>query len=231
MKNEGRKKVGLGIFVIAALFFFIVGIYFIGKKRQLFNETFRVSGLFTDVRGLQVGNNVRFSGINVGVVEDIVIITDTTVKVDMQINENTRRFIRKDASAIIGSDGLMGNKILTIMPGTADEAIIENNDYIRTTMPISMDDILLKLKVTGDNAATITGDLAAIIGNIRSGRGTMGKLFMDSSFAENLDHTVVNLKKGTSGFNQNMEAAKQSFLFKGLFKKRKKKEKPGDTIK
>lgn len=231
MKREGGKKVGLGIFVITALFFFILGIYFIGKKQQLFNETFRISGLFTDVRGLQVGNNVRFSGINVGVVEDIVIITDTTVKVDIQVNENTRRFIRKDASAIIGSDGLMGNKILTILPGTPGEAIIENNDYIRTTMPISMDDILFKLKVTGDNAATITGDLAAIIGNIRSGRGTIGKLLMDTSFAKNLDRTVVNLKKGTSGFNQNMEAAKQSFLFKGLFKKKKKKEQTGDTVK
>ena len=59
--------------------------------------------------------------------------------------------------------------------------------------------------------------------NIRQGKGTVGKLFMDSAFAKNLDRTVVSLKQGASGFNQNMEAAKQSFLLKGIFKKRKKR--------
>lgn len=222
MKKERGKKIGLGIFVTVALLFFIVAIYYIGKKQQLFNSTFRISGLFKDVRGLQVGNNVRFSGINVGIVEEIDIITDTTVKVDLMVNEDTRRFIRKNATATIGSDGLMGNKILTIMPGTSDEKIIENNDYIRTTVPISMDEILMKLKVTGDNAVNITGDLATIISNIRSGKGTIGKLFMDSSFATNLDKTVVSLKQGANGFSENMQAAKQSFLLKGLFKRKKK---------
>lgn len=224
MKKNRGKKVVLGIFVVVGLFFFIVAIYYIGKKQQLFNDTFRISGLFKDVRGLQVGNNVRLSGINVGVVEDITIITDTTVKVDMLVDEDTRRFIRKNSSAIIGTDGLMGNKILILLPGTGKEPIVQDNDFIRTTMPVSMDDILLKLKLTGDNAANITSDLAVITSNIRSGKGTIGKLFMDSSFAQNLDRTVVSLNKGATGFSQNMEAAKHSFLLKGLFKKKKKKQ-------
>jgi len=224
MKKNPGKKIALGLFVIAGLCFFIAAIYYIGKRQQLFNNTFRVSGIFKDVKGLQAGNNVRFSGINVGVVENIAIANDTSVRVDVLINEDTRRFIRKNASAVIGSDGLMGNKILIIMPGTPGEETIENNDYIHTSMPVSIDEILVKLKVTGDNAANITGDLAAIVGNIRSGKGTVGKLFMDSTFAKNLDKTIVNLKQGTSGFNQNMEAAKESFLFKGIFRKKKKKQ-------
>jgi phospholipid/cholesterol/gamma-HCH transport system substrate-binding protein len=218
----------LGMFVCAALFFFIIAIYYIGKKQQLFNTTFRISSLFKDVRGLQVGNNVRFSGINVGIVEDITMITDTAVKVDMLINEDSRRFLRKDSKAIIGSDGLMGNKILILMPGTSATPTIENNDYVQTTMPISFDDILWKLKVTGDNAASITGDLAAITKNIRSGKGTVGKLFMDTVFATNLDKTVVTLKQGATGFSQNMEAAKKSVLFKGLFHRKKRERKKGE---
>jgi phospholipid/cholesterol/gamma-HCH transport system substrate-binding protein len=222
MKNNSGRKTVLGIFIIGALAFFVAGIYYIGKKQQLFNDTFRISGVFKDVRGLQVGNSVRFAGINVGVVEEITIVTDTSVRVDMLIDDNTRKFIRRDASVIIGSDGLMGNKILQIMPGTPGERVIENNDYIRTTAPLNMDDIFAKLKVTGDNAASITSDLAVIVGNIRNGRGTIGKLFMDSTFATNLDKTVVHLKQGASGFSQNMEAAQHSFLLRGLFKKKKK---------
>lgn len=229
MKKNGGKRLVLGIFVVVGLFFFVVGIYFIGKKQQLFNDTFRISGFFKDVRGLQVGDNVRLAGINVGVVDNITIITDTTVKVDMLIDAETRRFIRKNSSAIIGTDGLMGNKILSLTPGTSDVAVVDNNDFIKTSSPISMDDILVKLKVTGDNAASITGDLAVIMTNIRKGKGTVGKLFMDSTFAHNLDKTVVSLKQGATGFSQNMEAAKSSFLLKGLFKKKKKKEEQPST--
>src|ERR1700757_5237020 len=150
MKKNVNKKIGLGIFVCIGMLFFIAGIYYIGKKQQLFNETFRISGIFKDIRGLQVGNNVEFSGINVGIVEEISILTDTTVKVDLLINEDARKFIHKNASAIIGSDGLMGNKLLNITPGTPGEKIIEDNDYIKTSLPVNIDEILVKLKVTGD---------------------------------------------------------------------------------
>jgi len=226
MKKNSGNKIKLGIFVTIGLILFIIAIYYIGKKQQLFSDTFRISGLFKDVRGLQIGDNVRFSGINVGVIDNIEIITDTTVKVDVMINENTRKFIRKNAHAVISSDGLMGNKILLILPGTCREKVIENNDYIATSVPVNIDDILLKLKVTGDNAADITGNLAAIMNHMRAGKGTIGKLFMDTTFAENLDKTVVNLKHGAGGFSQNMEAAKHSFLLRGLFKdKKSRKEK------
>ena len=83
----------------------------------MFSSTFQVSGIFKDISGLQVGNNVRYSGINVGIVEDIQQVSDSTVKVDMQIEEKTRKFMKKNAKAIIGSDGLMGNKIMIIIPG------------------------------------------------------------------------------------------------------------------
>jgi phospholipid/cholesterol/gamma-HCH transport system substrate-binding protein len=107
--------------------------------------------------------------------------------------------------------------------GSSD--MVENNNMIGTTIPISLDDMLLKLKNTTDNAALITDDLAAIMGNIRSGKGTIGKLFMDTVFADNLDKTIVNVKQGTKGFKQNMDAAKSSFLLRGFFKKKDKKDK------
>src|SRR5690348_6320719 len=112
MKKTSGNTIRLGIFVSVGFAIFIAGIYFIGQRQQLFNKTFHISGTFSDISGLQIGNNVRFSGINVGVVEGIEQISDTSVRVDMQINEDTRAFIKKDAKAVIGSDGLMGNKII-----------------------------------------------------------------------------------------------------------------------
>jgi phospholipid/cholesterol/gamma-HCH transport system substrate-binding protein len=231
VKGNTGNKIKLGIFVFIGILLFIIGIYSIGQKRQLFNQTFRISGVFKNVNGLQPGNNVRFSGINVGTIEDIEIISDTSVRVDMIIDETTRKFIKKDAVAIIGSDGLMGNKIMIITPGTSQERIIKNNDFIRTTYPINMEDILRQFKTTTENSARITGDLTDIIGNIRSGKGTIGKLFMDTSLAENLDKSIVNIKEGTGGFKQNMDAAKHSIFLRGFLKKRKKEEKKDEKKK
>ena len=73
MKKNTSNKIRLGIFVSLGIVVFILGIYFIGERQQLFRSTFRLSGVFKDVAGLQAGNNVRLSGINVGTVENISI--------------------------------------------------------------------------------------------------------------------------------------------------------------
>ena len=216
------KSIKLGIFVTITIVLFIVGLYFIGKKQQLFETTFHTKAVFKDINGLMVGNNVRFSGINVGIVENIKQITDTSVLVDLVIVESTRKFIKKNAIAIIGSDGLMGNKIVQIISGTNGGKELSDNDYIKTTEAVSMDDILLKLKVTTDNSANITEDLAAITHNIRKGNGAIGKLFMDSVFADNLDKTLVNVKQGAGGFKRDMDAASNNILLRKFFNKKKK---------
>jgi phospholipid/cholesterol/gamma-HCH transport system substrate-binding protein len=222
MKKTTSNKVKLGIFVSASIVLFTLGIYFIGQRQQLFSSTFHVSGIFKDISGLQVGNNVRFSGINVGIIDDIHQITDSTVSVGMVINDDTQKFIKKNAKAIIGSDGLMGNKIILIVPGVNSTQQIADNDVIATATPVNMDDIMLNLKITSDNAAKITSDLSAITQNIHEGKGTIGKLLMDSIMAENVSMALSNIKQGAGGFKQNMDAASHNFLLKGFLKKKEK---------
>ncbi len=222
MEKQKGNKIKLGIFVSIGLTLFIVAIYLIGEKQQLFSKTFLISGIFKDISGLQVGNNVRFSGINVGIVDNIEMIADTAVRVDMVIDEDTRKFMKKDAKAIIGSDGLMGNKIITITPGTLGSEEIQHNATIATILPISIDDIMLNLKITSNNAADITDDLAVIMYNVRMGRGTIGKFLMDSAFAESIDQTLSNIRQGAGGFKQNMDAASHSVLLRGFLKKKDK---------
>jgi len=222
-KNAG-SKIGLGVFVSIGLVLFVVAIYFIGERQQLFRNTFDINAVFKNVQGLQIGNNVRFSGIDVGIVNNIAQVTDTTVKVELQIEKSSQKFIKRDAKASIGSDGLMGNKIILIAPGTSNESEIQDNNYIQTIAPIDLDEVFASLKTTSDNAASITTDLASIAKNIKDGKGTIGMLFTDTVFARNLGGAVVNIKQGAKGFKQNMDAAGKSFLLKGLIKKNKKEE-------
>jgi len=222
MKKSTGNRIRLGVLVTISALIFIVAIYFVGERQQLFNDTFKISGIFRDINGLQIGNNVRFSGINVGIVESIQQVTDTTVEVDMLMDEKSRKFMKKNVKAVIGSDGLMGNKIISIIPGTPDKQELAHNDFIETTTPVSTDDILLKLKTTTDNAASITGNLAIIVKNIRDGKGTIGELFMDSTLALNVRQAMTNINQGAGGFKENMNAASHNFLLKGYFKKKEK---------
>ncbi|MDZ7625938.1 MAG: MlaD family protein [Ignavibacteriaceae bacterium] len=205
MKKNSANKIKLGIFVSLGLVALIIAIYFIGAKQLLFTSTFRLTAVFQDVGGLQPGNNVRLSGINIGTIEGIGLISDTTVIVDIVIDEKSRKFIKKDAIATIGAEGLIGNKALIINPGTGGKEIIENNDRIQTAQPIDIDDIMLSLKTTIDNTAMITGDLASISKNIESGKGTIGRLMMDQTWRQNLESTIINLKDGSVGFRTFME--------------------------
>ncbi|HWY13104.1 MAG TPA: MlaD family protein [Bacteroidia bacterium] len=225
MQNKASNKIKLTLFVFIAGVLFAAGIYFIGEKQQMFNKTFKVSGIFKDVDGLKVGNNVRFSGINVGTIDDIKQITDTNVKVDMQINEDARKFIKKDARAVVGSDGLMGDKIVTIIPGTVCKEILSDNDVLKTSKAMNTDDILFKLKVTSDNAADLSGNLSSIMKNIVDGKGTAGKLLMDTAFAQNIDQALVNLKEGIGGFKRNMDAAGKSVLLRGPMRRMENQKK------
>lgn len=225
MKKETSNKLKLGMFISLAMVLLVAGIYLIGNNKQLFSYTFTISGVFKDINGLQVGNNVRLSGINVGVIGNIEIVADTAVRVDMVIEEKARKFIKKDSKAIIGSDGLMGSKLLLILPGTTSKVVIKDGDYIETTDPVSIDNILNKLETASINIADITDDLSTIMLNIRSGKGAIGKIFMDPVFAKTVDDALVNVKEGAGGFKQNMDAVSNNFLLRGFLKKKEKEEK------
>ena len=205
MKNNISSKIKLGVFIFLGIIVFIVAIYFIGEGQQLFRNTFSLTGVFKDVAGLQAGNNVRLSGVNIGTVKNINIVSDSSVKVEILIDENTRKFIKKDAVAIIGSEGLMGNKVLIINPGTGGKMEIEDNDVIQTIQPISMDDIVNSLNSTIDNTSNITNYLSTITRKIQSGEGTIGRLIMDKSWSQNFDSTFTNLRDGSAGFKTLMD--------------------------
>lgn len=223
METHTQKfKVRLGLFVAGGLALFILAIFIIGKQKNLFNPVFRITSTFYNVSGLQVGNNIRFSGINVGTVNNITIVNDSTVSVEMLIRKNVRQFIKADCEVAMGSEGLIGDRLLIITQGSQESPLIQDGQQLLSKEPIEMDAIMASIQVTADNAAIISGQLAEIMMHINRGNGTLGRLIKDSTIAENLNQTVNNLKKSSKGLNENMDAAKENFLFRGYYKRREK---------
>jgi phospholipid/cholesterol/gamma-HCH transport system substrate-binding protein len=219
-----KFKIRLGLFIAGGLALFVIAIFFIGKQKNLFNPVFTLTTTFYNVSGLQVGNNVRFSGINVGTVENIKIINDSTVLVDMLIRKNVQRFIRTDCEAGIGSAGIIGDRVLIISQGNSDAPVVKDGQPIGSKEPVEMDAIMASLRVTAYNAEIISDELAQIMIKVNSGQGTIGRLIQDTAIAENLSQTMVNIRKSSKGLNEDMNAAKHNFLLRGYFNKKAKAE-------
>jgi phospholipid/cholesterol/gamma-HCH transport system substrate-binding protein len=217
-----KFKVRLGLFIAGGLALFVIAIFLIGKQKNLFNPVIKLAATFHNVSGLQVGSNIRFSGINIGTVDNIRIINDSTVQVDMLINKNVQRFIKADCEAGIGSAGIIGDRILMITQGGNDAPLVKDGQHIASKEPIETDAIMASLQVTADNAAIISNQLAEIVVKVNNGNGTLWKLIQDSTMAENINQTIVSLKKSSKGLNENMNAAKDNFLLRGYFKKKEK---------
>lgn len=200
MKTTASQYLRLGIFVISGLLILILAIFFIGNKQHLFGDTLTVSSVFKNVNGLQQGNNVRFAGVNVGTVKEITIVNDTSIAVNMILDANQAKMIRKTAVATINSDGLVGSMVINIIPGNdrespASSQSIKEGDTIETISQVATADMLSTLNQTNENAATLSANLVEITNSLKNGEGIAGALLKDQTMAEELKQTMTNLKK------------------------------------
>jgi len=323
MGKHTQNNVKLGAFVMAGLIALLLTFYGIGKNKSIFNSSFKLKARFSNSNGLLQGNNVLYSGIQAGTVKTISIVNDTTIEVILLIDHKLKAFIHKNATVSIGTEGLMGNKVVQILPGKGTAIPIEDGDLLNTIRSKNMDEMLQTLSKTNENiegisealkqtvveinqsailefikdkqigkslrstlenvnetsiqAKELSQNLNLLVKEVKKGKGAAGLLLSDTSFASNLNKAVNkmssasnhannltiqleqmskdmsrdlqhsngfldflikdsllikklnssmdHIEKGTDGFNQNMEALKHNFLFRGYFKKLEKQQK------
>ena len=201
MERSASEKIKLGIFVILGTVLLVVAAYLIGNRQNMFGSTFTIHAVFGNVSGLQKGNNVRYSGINVGTVKRIQMVNDTTIAVSMMLQENIIGHVKRDAIATIGSDGLVGSMIVNIVPGNGQAPQVSSGDTIVSYSRIGADDMLSTLNKTNENAALLTADLLQITDALKQGQGTLGRLLNDTNMALDLEQTIKNLKNISSNAN------------------------------
>ena len=196
MDNHTEKfKVRLGLFIAGGSMLFFLAIFLIGKQKNLFNPVFKLTSTFKNISGLQVGNNVRFSGIIVGTVDNIRIINDSTVMVDMSIKKNVNQFIKSDCMVTIGSEGLIGDKLLIITQGSVDAPLANNGQQLASKEPVELDDIISNLQTTAVTAQAISKQIEQLMFNINSRKGTLGRLIQDSTVVYDLDQSPHRSEK------------------------------------
>ena len=140
----------------------------------------------------------------------------------MVIRKDVKQFIKTDCEVGIGSEGLIGDRLLTIAAGSTDSPVAQEGQTLDSKEPVETDAIMASLAVTAGNAEIISQQVGEIMYKVNNGHGILSHLIQDSTMAGDLGATMLNLKTSTKGLSENMEAAKHNFLFKGYFNKRAK---------
>ncbi|WP_224996205.1 MlaD family protein [Cesiribacter sp. SM1] len=200
---ENKRSVFVGIFVLISIAILVAGIFTLGGQQNRFEETIRLKAAFDDVEGLRKGNNVWFSGIKVGNVREIRFNEGSLnggpqLEVVMHIEQGAQKYIRKDARVKLSSDGLIGNRILTITGGSTAAPAVEDGDLLATETGLSTDDMMATLQENNENLVSITNNLKELTSSLNEGEGTAGALLKDTQMADNFRATINDLQQVAS---------------------------------
>ncbi|MBK0381465.1 MCE family protein [Pedobacter sp. SD-b] len=200
--KDNKKAITVGIFLFIGIAIFLLGVFTLGGQRKTFVKSFQLSVIFNDIQGLKIGNNVWFSGVKVGTIKKIQFYGTSQVKVTLSVEEEAHRYIHKNAKASIGSDGLIGNKIVVIDGGSPKFPFIEDGDVIAVNTTLSTDDIMKTLQVNNKNLLDITSNFKILAKDMVDGKGTVGALLTDQKIADNFKAIVANLQNTTLAANK-----------------------------
>ena len=217
MTIKNNKPVIVGIFILLGIAILVTTIFTLGGQKKTFVKSFTVYAVFDDVSGLLKGGNIWFSGVKVGTVKKISFYGKSKVQVTMSIENDAESYIHKDAKAKIGTDGLIGNKIIIIYGGDSSLPQVEKNDFLSVDKALTTDDMLATLQANNKNLLNITNDFKSISKKIDSGSGTLATLLNDPAMAKKLNNSVDNLQatvanfKAVSASSKNVLASLQDF--------------------
>ncbi|MHB9056504.1 MAG: MlaD family protein [Paludibacteraceae bacterium] len=202
MIKTTNKALRVGLFVFSAILIFVVAIYLIGSKDNLFKSKTRIKTSFSDIRGVVVGNNVRFSGITVGKVSSIYMKSADEVILELDIVNNYKKHIYKDAVVEITQDGLMGSKLINISTGTATAGSVEEGSYLKGKEGIDVENMLSQARdiLVQANSAVIS--LKSIANKIDTGDGDLGRLVNDNTLTTQLATTTQRLNSTLANIDQ-----------------------------
>lgn len=200
--SDNRRKITVGIFIFLGLLIFVIGIFTLGSQRKVFVKSFKLNVIFNDIQGLKPGDNVWYSGVKVGTIKKIQFYGNSQVQVLLNIEEEAHKYIHKDASATIASDGLIGNKIIVLNGGSPGFPFIEDGDRVKVTTTLSTDQMMKTFQVSNKNLVDITTDFKTLSSNLIAGKGAAGALLADEEISKNFKAIVSNLKSTTQATNK-----------------------------
>lgn len=186
MTKEHFAELRAGLFTLITLAGFGAMVFILGTQKGYFAPQIVLKTKFVNVYGLKAGAPVRFMGVGIGQVKDIVLpkeLPGAGIEVILKIDKSAQRNINRDSVATIKwLSYVTGDSYVEITSGEWREPVVEDGDSIKSAEPISY-------------TAAIEGGISMIESLSR-----IVKKLEDGRFAESLNNLSASLDKGFKAF-------------------------------
>jgi phospholipid/cholesterol/gamma-HCH transport system substrate-binding protein len=223
--GRGRALANAG-FVIGVLALSGFGMSRMASRQWRLQKTFTVKADFGTVGGVGEGHRVRLQGIDAGVVEAVVPPSEPgkPVRLVFRVDERMRPLIRDDARARIIAEGVVGAKVVEIVPGRADAPPLGPSGVIASERSIEVSDLMAKASVSLDRLNRVAieaeqglGEMTAVVASIRKGEGTLGKLVRDDEAYRKLVSLSTRGERTLDDLEENLAALKRTWPLSRYF--------------
>jgi phospholipid/cholesterol/gamma-HCH transport system substrate-binding protein len=194
------SQIRVGAAIVVALSVLGVAIFFIGETGAVFGERYQLITLMPSANGLIKGANVRLAGQDVGKVQDISFVPvaerrnpDHVLRITLAINRAVAEHIRRDSEARIRTQGLLGDKIIDVTPGSPEAPVLVEGDTLHSSVAVDYEQMLASASELVDDLAVTLRNLRTIADTILAGSGTAGRLLMDTTLYAELLNTSRSL--------------------------------------
>jgi phospholipid/cholesterol/gamma-HCH transport system substrate-binding protein len=189
------SELKIGLLAVVALFLAATLIIAVGGQSGFSWQRYELKTKFDNVQGLKSGAIVRVAGVEVGKVTDVAF-SGAAVQVTLSVKRDMQERITSDSRASIGSLSLLGEPIIDITPASTGTPL-KDGDVIQVGKgQAAITDVAASASAGLDQATLLLRD-------IRSGKGTVGKLFTDeqlyrdvNSFVDSAQVVAGYLSKG-----------------------------------
>lgn len=230
MREIGWKRaLRNAAFALAVLALGGFAVISVAQRRWQWQETFRARAAFPTIGGVEAGAKVLVQGIGAGVVEAVQppTVPGRPVVLVLRLDERLRHLVRADATARIAAQGVVGAKVVEIVPGRPEAPPLPENGVLAAEAPIELADVLVRARQSLDTLDTVAlaardglGEINAIASTIRNGEGTLGRLVHDE---EAYDRMIALSKRGErtlADLEDNLTAIKGTWPISSYFKTR-----------
>jgi phospholipid/cholesterol/gamma-HCH transport system substrate-binding protein len=217
-----RRYLAVGIFIIASLTLFALGIFLVGSRHEAFSRHVLLYTEFADLDGVTKGSKVQVAGMDAGQVTGIVVPRSPSghFRVQMKVEEQLHGLVRTDSVVTIDTEGVVGETFLTIHSGSPDAAIAQGDSLLQSKPPVTMSDLLShglgimndadatikqvggKLNVALDGVNGAVGNANDLLVGLKEGRGPAGMLLRDETVAARIRESVSNVQSTSSNLNR-----------------------------
>jgi len=186
----------VGVLILVALLILGVAIVKLGQTGNLFGKRYRLVAFISNASGLKLGGPVTVAGQLSGSIKDIQFLppdVDTTknLKLIVEVSREVTEQVRRDSRGRIRTQGVLGDKVFDISPGTPANRVLHEGDTIAVDPSTDFETVVQQASGAISSVVGLTNDLKKVTGSVTRGEGTLGQLVTNRSLYDQLNGTLA----------------------------------------